>query len=118
MSLFILGIATFFFQIYFFELFLGWLLPGLAGIVTMYFVFSAYHKDSITLTKTLAKGFAIKMIYYGVTILILFKLYSFQTIPFICSFFGFFIGLHVFEAVIIKRISETYITTQSKEIME
>ena len=117
-SLFILGVAMFLFQTYVIELFFGWLLPALAGILTMYFIFSAYQKDSITLTKTLAKGFAIKMIYYGVSILILFKHYSFQPIPFICSFSSFFIGLHVFEAVIIKRISETYITIQSKEIME
>ena len=108
-SLFILGITIFFFQQYRIELFLGWFLPAFAGILTSYFVFSAQKKDAITVTKTIAKGFALKMVYYGVSILILFKHYSFQPIPFVCSFSGFFMGLHVLEAIIIKQISEKYI---------
>ncbi len=108
-SFLILGITLFFFQQYRIELFLGWFLPSFAGVVTSYFVFSAQKKDAITVTKTIAKGFALKMIYYGVSILILFKQYTFQPIPFVCSFSGFFIGLHALEAIIIKRISEKYI---------
>ena len=101
-----------------FELFMGWLLPSLAGIITMYFINLSSRQDSITLTKTIAKGFALKMICYGMAILLLYKYSSFQPIPFICSFSGFFMGLHVLEAIIIKRISETYITTKSKELIE
>ena len=108
-SLFILGITIFFFQQYRIELFLGWFLPALAGILTSYFVFSAQKTNAIAVTKTIAKGFALKMVYYGVSILILFKHYSFQPIPFVCSFSGFFMGLHVLEAIIIKRISDKYI---------
>ena len=108
-SFFILGITIFFFQTYSIELFFGWFLPAFAGVVTTYFIFSAQKKDAITVTKTIAKGFALKMIYYGVSILFLFKHYSFQPIPFVCSFSGFFMGLHVLEAIIIKRISEKYI---------
>ena len=37
-------------------------------------------------------------------------LYSFEPIPFICSFSGFFLGLHALESVIIKRISQSYKT--------
>ncbi len=117
-SLFILGVFIFVFQTYAIALFFGWLLPALAGSVTMYFIFLAQKKGAATITKTIAKGFALKMVYYGVSILILFKQYSFQPIPFVCSFSGFFMGLHVLEAIIIKRISETYITTKSKELIE
>ena len=117
-SLFILGVSIFFFQTYAIALFFGWLLPALAGSVTMYFIFLAQKKGAATVTKAIAKGFALKMVYYGVSILMLFKQYSFQPIPFVCSFSGFFMGLHVLEAIIIKRISETYITTKSKELIE
>lgn len=117
-SLFILGVSIFFFQTYAIALFFGWLLPALAGSVTMYSIFLAQKKGATTVTKTIAKGFALKMVYYGISILILFKQYSFQPIPFVCSFSGFFMGLHVLEAIIIKRISETYITTKSKELIE
>ena len=109
-SLGVLGLTTGLYPVYGLELFLGWILPVLAGTVTLYFIGSAAQKDPFLVTKTLAKGFALKMVYYGATILTLFKLYSFEPIPFICSFSGFFLGLHVLEAVIIKRISQSYKT--------
>ncbi len=109
-SLGILGLIAGLYPVYGLELFLGWILPVLAGTVTMYFIGSAAQKDPFLLTKTLVKGFVLKMVYYGAIILTLFKLYSFEPIPFICSFSGFFLGLHVLEAVIIKRISQSYKT--------
>ena len=109
-SLGILGLIAGLYPVYGLELFLGWILPVLAGIVTLHFIGSAAQKDPFLVTKILVKGFALKMVYYGATVLILFKLYSFEPIPFICSFSGFFLGLHVLEAVIIKRISQSYKT--------
>ena len=106
-SLGILGLIAGLYPVYGLELFLGWILPVLAGTVTLYFIGSAVQKDSFLVTKTLVKGFILKMIYYGATILTLFKLYSFEPIPFICSFSGFFLGLHALESVIIKRISQS-----------
>jgi len=117
MSLGILGILIENFFDYKFEITLGWLLPVFAGIATMYFINKALKKDSVTLTKTLAKGFALKMVYYGFSIFLINKLYSFQPIPFVCSFSGFFIGFHGLEAVVIKRISESYNTIQNKEVV-
>jgi len=87
------------------ELFMGWLIPTFAGFITIYFVTKAEKKDVKSVTKVIATGFALKMFYYGAIILILFKLYAFEPIPFICSFAGFFLGLHALEAVIIKDIS-------------
>ena len=109
-SLGVLGLTAGLYPVYGLELFLGWILPVLAGTVTLYFIGSAAQKDPFLVTKTLAKGFTLKMVYYGAAILTLFKLYSFEPIPFICSFSGFFLGLHVLEAVIIKRISQSYKT--------
>ena len=102
----ILGLAAGFYPEYQIELFLGWILPVLAGAATIYFVLDAAKKNAQLVTKTIATGFVIKMIYYGATILIVFKLYSFEPVPFICSFAGFFLGLHALEAVIIKDISK------------
>ena len=109
-SLGVLGLTAGLYPVYGLELFLGWILPVLAGTVTLYFIGSAAQKDPFLVTKTIAKGFALKMVYYGATILTLFKLYAFEPIPFICRFSGFFLGLHVLEAVIIKRISQSYKT--------
>ena len=101
----ILGLTIGIYPQYLFELFLGWLIPAVAGFATIYFVMDAAKKDAQLVTKVLTKGFVIKMIYYGIIILISYKLYAFEPVPFIISFTGFFLVLHALEAVIIKDIS-------------
>ncbi|MEC9306917.1 MAG: hypothetical protein VX957_00940, partial [Candidatus Neomarinimicrobiota bacterium] len=98
--------AGWIFPLYLLELFLCWFGPVSAGFITMYFVIQAAKKDSYTITKTLAKGFVLKMVFYGLYIIIFFKLYSFKPIQFLCSFAGFFLGLHALEAVVIKDLSK------------
>ena len=102
----ILGIAGWIFPLYLLELFLGWFGPVLAGFITMYLVIQAAKIDPYSVTKTLTKGFALKMVFYGLYIIIFFKLYSFKPIPFLCSFSGIYLGLHALEAVIIKDLSK------------
>ena len=103
----ILGIAVYTFPLYSLEIILGFIGPLLAGFFTIYFVILATKQNSISVTKMLIKGFFLKMIYYGLYIIIFFKLYSFKPIPFLCSFAGFFLGLHALEAVIINDLSKT-----------
>jgi len=102
----ILGLSAGFFPDYRSELFLGWIVPAVAGLLTVYFILKAAKKDIGSVTKVIAKGFVVKMVYYGIILFILFKLYSFEPIPFVCSFAGFFLGLHALEAVIIKNVSQ------------
>jgi len=106
LSIGLLGIAGWIFPMYLLELFLGWFGPVLTGFITMHFVIEATKKDPYSVTKMLAKGFVLKMVYYGLYIIIFFKLYSFKPIPFLCSFAGFFLGLHTLEAVIIQDLSK------------
>ena len=103
----ILGIAGWIFPMYLLELFLGWSGPIVAGFTSQYFVTQAAKKYPYSITKTLTKGFVLKMVFYGLYIIIFFKLYSFKPIPFLCSFSGFFLGLHALEAVIIKGFSKS-----------
>ena len=107
-SLGILGLSVYFFPQYQSELFFGWFGPVVSGAVTIYFVQRESKKGLSLITKTLVIGFAIKMVFYGAYILILFKFYSFTPIPLMCSFASFFLGLHALEAVIIKRISQSF----------
>ena len=101
----ILGLAAGFYPEYQMEIFLGWFLPTVAGIATIYFILEAAKKGAQFVTKSLGVGFLFKMIYYGATILLIIRIYSFEPIPFIISFAGFFLGLHALEAIIIKDIS-------------
>ena len=102
----ILGLCAHFLSQYQYELFFGWLGPVVAGSVTIIFVEQASKKDLQSVTKTLAIGFAVKMVFYGTYILILFEFYSFYPIPLICSLAGFFVGHHALEAVIVNDLSK------------
>jgi len=106
-TIIVLGIAGLIFPNLLLELFIGWLGPVIAGFSTIFFVIQAAKKDPYSITKTLAVGFIFKMVYYGLYIIIFFKLYSFKPIPFLCSFAGFFLGLHGLEATIIYSLSKT-----------
>ena len=55
-------------------------------------------KASETLTSFFIKSFFIKMVFYGAYIIILFNFYTFSHVPFILSFVGSFITLHIGEA--------------------
>ena len=105
LSFSVLSILIILLRHYLFELTIGWFLPALAGMVTVYFVLKASKKSSINLTKTIAIGFIIKMFYYGISLVLLIQYYTFQPIVFVCSFTGFFLVLHIVEAILIKRIS-------------
>ncbi len=116
-------VGTFFFMVlivflipeYRIEIFFGWLLPSFASIFSMYSILHAQKKGPMVLTKMIAKGFIAKMVYYGIIILFIIKHYTFQPIPFVCSLAGFFMVLHVMEAIIIKHISQLYIRPKIKK---
>ena len=102
----ILAVAIRFFTNFKQEIFFGWSIPALAGLLTIYFVLRAANIDYKLVTNVLIKGFIIKMIYYALIIFGLFKVYAFEPLPFIGSFAGFFLALHALEAVIINNISK------------
>ena len=86
----ILGLSSYFLPQFRNELFLGWLGPFLAGVVTIYFVLRAAKTNIKTTTKVLIVGFIAKLIFYGAYVMLLGKLYSFEPLPLICSFLAFF----------------------------
>ena len=88
------------------EIFFGWLGPVIAGLGSMFMINQAAKKDPHSVTKSLQIGFLIKLIYYGAFIIVIFQLYAFDPVPFMCSFLGFFLGLHALEAIIIKNLNK------------
>ncbi len=87
-----------------YEIFLGILAPILVGYGTLFFIKKYSNMGMIYLNGVIIKGFAIKFIFYGAFILIIFTVYSFNPIPFMCSFIASFVGLHIMEALILKKI--------------
>ncbi len=87
-----------------YEIFLGLLAPVLVGFVTVFFMEKHSNEEVIYFNSMLMRGFALKFIFYGLFILIIFTVYSFNPIPFMCSFTSSFIGLHIMETIVLKKI--------------
>ena len=70
------------------------------------FMIKYSNSRAIRFNKMLVRGFAIKFIFYGVFIITIFTVYSFNPVPFMCSFTVSFIGLHMMEAIVLKKIQD------------
>ena len=86
------------------EIFLGLVGPVLVGFITIFFMIKYSNSRAIRFNRILVRGFAIKFIFYGVFIITIFTVYSFKPVPFMCSFTSSFIGLHLMEAIVLKKI--------------
>ena len=102
----IAGIFSMFFDNMISEIFFGLLGPVSVGFITIFFMIKYSNYSATNLNKMLMSGFAIKFIFYGLYIIIIFTVYPFKPIPFICSFTTSFIGLHLMEAVVLKKLQD------------
>ena len=100
----IAGIFSSFFDNMISEIFLGLVGPVLVGFITIFFMIKYSNSRAIRFNRMLVRGFAIKFIFYGVFIITIFTVYSFKPVPFMCSFTSSFIGLHLMEAIVLKKI--------------
>ena len=100
----IAGIFSSFFDNVITEIFLGLVGPVLVGFITIFFMIKYSNSRAIKFNRMLVRGFAIKFIFYGVFIITIFTVYSFKPVPFMCSFTVSFIGLHMMEAIVLKKI--------------
>tara|TARA_Y100000768_G_scaffold322453_1_gene258691 strand:+ start:62 stop:412 length:351 start_codon:yes stop_codon:yes gene_type:complete len=100
----IAGIFSNYYTDFTIEIFFGLIAPVLVGYLTVFFM-KKYSTTGINyFNKMLLKGFAVKFIFYGAFILTIFTVYSFNPIPFMCSFTVSFISLHIMEALVLKKI--------------
>ena len=100
----IAGIFSRFFDGMIIEIFLGLVGPVLVGFITIFFMIKYSNSRAVRFNRMLVRGFAIKFIFYGVFIITIFTVYSFKPVPFMCSFTSSFIGLHLMEAIVLKKI--------------
>ena len=87
-----------------YEIYFGLLAPIFVGYLTVFYIKKYPNMEGVDFNRILFKGFAIKFIFYGLFILTIFTVYSFNPIPFMCSFTVSFIGLHMVEAIILRKI--------------
>jgi hypothetical protein len=55
-------------------------------------------------TGVMIAGLAAKMVFFGAYVVILVRVVGLRPVPFVIGFTGYFIGLHVIEALFLKRL--------------
>ncbi|MFQ6612172.1 MAG: hypothetical protein ACE5D2_03615 [Fidelibacterota bacterium] len=89
------------------EIFLGFLLPWFSLMVEIPLIKKTFISNPVSLTKLLIKGFMIKFVAYGVYLFVIIEFYTSNPHPFIFSFAGSFLVLHMVEAGVLKSITQT-----------
>ena len=86
------------------ELFLGMIIPWSISLISIAKTHSVYNLNPENLVKHMTKAMLIKMMSYGLLLIIIFNFISFNPLPFIISFTGYFLALHIIEAFTLRFI--------------
>jgi hypothetical protein len=89
------------------EIFLGILLPWVTLMIEIPLIKKTFRTDPVGLTNLLIKGFGIKFLIYGVYLFVILKFCTSNPHPFIFSFAGSFLVLHMVEAGVLKSTTQT-----------
>lgn len=86
------------------EIFLGMIAPLIIGVISILLLAIAHQKSPEQVNKIMIKMFAGKMVFYALYFIYIFTFYTFNPMPFILSFVGYFITLHISEALFLRSI--------------
>ena len=86
------------------ELFLGMIAPLVVAVAMWVAVERTYRRDPARVPPLMMGAFAGKMVFFGAYAGIVLRGLSVRPVPFIISFTGFFIGLHLIEALYLRRL--------------
>ncbi len=88
------------------EVFAGMIGPLVTAVATWVCVVRVYAVSPERLTQVLVAGFGAKMVFFGAYVVVALRGFGLRPIPFVVSFAGFFITLHVMEALFLRRLFE------------
>lgn len=88
------------------EILLGMLMPLLVAGVSLVLADRAYRRDPQQLTRLMVKAFVGKMIVFGIYVVVVVTVLATEPAPFVISFTVYFIALHLFEALCLRRMFE------------
>ena len=86
------------------EIFLGMVIPWSISLISISKTHSVYNINPEKLIKHMTKAMLMKMVSYGILLVIIFTFISFNPLPFIISFTGYFLALHIIEAFTLRFI--------------
>jgi hypothetical protein len=86
------------------DVLLGMLAPLGAAGVSWVLTERTYKRDPQQLTGVMIGAFGVKMLFFGAYVALMIKLVGVHPVPFVASFTGFFIGLYLTEALLMRRL--------------
>ncbi len=86
------------------EIVLGMIAPLAETAGTWVIVERGFRRNPAGVTSILMAAFAAKMIGFGVYVAAVLGVLGLRPLPFVVSFTGFFIGLHLAEALMLRRL--------------
>lgn len=86
------------------EVFAGMIGPLVAAVATWVSVTRVCAASPERLTAVMVAGFGAKMVFFGAYVVVALRGFGLRPIPFVVSFAGFFIALHVIEALFLRRL--------------
>jgi hypothetical protein len=86
------------------EILFGLAGPLLVATGSWILIERVYRLSPERLTGVMAAGFAGKMVFFGAYVVVALTVLSLRPIPFVASFTSAFIGLHLIEALCLRRL--------------
>lgn len=86
------------------EVVLGMLAPLVIAIGSWVLIEQTYRRTPERVTGLMVAGFAGKMVFFGFYVVVMLKGLALQPVPFVVSFTGYFVALHVMEAFALRRL--------------
>jgi len=78
--------------------------PLLAAAGSWMLAERTYRRDPQALTSLMISGFLFKLVFFGLYVAATMMLLSPRPVPFVASFVGYFVGLYLTEAVLLRRL--------------
>lgn len=86
------------------EVWLGMLAPLVVVSATWLMTARVYRAHPERLTAVMVNAFAGKLVFFGAYVGLAVGVFGVQPVPFAVSFAGYFIALHLIEALLLKRL--------------
>jgi hypothetical protein len=86
------------------EVLSGMLAPLAAACLSWVLIERTYLRDPERLTALMMSAFGGKMVFFGAYVAAMLKLVGLRPVPFVASFTGYFIGLYLIEALLMRRM--------------
>jgi hypothetical protein len=84
--------------------FFGMIAPLIVAVTSWLIAERAWRRDPPSVMPLLMTGFGAKMLFFGAYVAVMLKAVAVAPVPFIASFAGYFIALHLIEALSLKRL--------------